>query len=322
MADAVQNAMASEYKSITKGLILVATIVSWNILLDWLGHRYPWAGRLVHPPPLLLIRTAGSSARNMRSEMISQDELMSQLREQGVDDVAKVRSCHLEGDGQFSVVKNEPEGDDGSGKSQRTPRPDGAARLGFNARAAGRGVRGRGDTVGPRSTGRIGTPGRGPGPGHPARCRWSRPPRARSRPPSGCDGSGSAARPCVAMPCSEPRALCEGCGQPAPFITPEGEPYLEVHHLRRLSDGGPDHPAHVAALCPNCHRRCHHAGDARSFNSEVARRVRDRELRSAFRPHEARGGPRPLTRGREGVGKKIQPHHHAIHHLLQVSRLA
>ena len=51
VADAVQNAMASEYKSITEGLILVATIVSWNILLDWLGHRYPWAGRLVHPPP-------------------------------------------------------------------------------------------------------------------------------------------------------------------------------------------------------------------------------------------------------------------------------
>ena len=72
--------------------------------------------------------------------------------------------------------------------------------------------------------------------------------------------------------------LCEGCGQPVPFARPEGEPYLEVHHLRRLSDGGPDHPAHVAALCPNCHRRCHHSVDARSFNSEVARRVRDREV--------------------------------------------
>ena len=71
---------------------------------------------------------------------------------------------------------------------------------------------------------------------------------------------------------------CEGCGLPAPITTPEGEPYLEVHHLRRLSDGGPDHPAHVAALCPNCHRRCHHSVDARSFNGEVARRVRDREV--------------------------------------------
>jgi 5-methylcytosine-specific restriction protein A len=50
---------------------------------------------------------------------------------------------------------------------------------------------------------------------------------------------------------------CEGCGSPAPFFQPDGSPYLEPHHLRRVSDGGPDHPAHVIALCPNCHRRVH-----------------------------------------------------------------
>jgi 5-methylcytosine-specific restriction protein A len=38
---------------------------------------------------------------------------------------------------------------------------------------------------------------------------------------------------------------CEGCGSSAPFLRRDGTPYLEPHHLRRLSDGGPDHPAHV-----------------------------------------------------------------------------
>jgi hypothetical protein len=37
IADAAQNAMASEYKSITEGLILVTTIVFWDYFLDWLG---------------------------------------------------------------------------------------------------------------------------------------------------------------------------------------------------------------------------------------------------------------------------------------------
>jgi len=41
---------------------------------------------------------------------------------------------------------------------------------------------------------------------------------------------------------------CEGCSSPAPFVRSDGTPYLEPHHLRRLSDGGPDHPAHVIAL--------------------------------------------------------------------------
>ena len=41
IADAAQNAMASEYHSITEGAVLIATIVFWNYALDWLGHRFP-----------------------------------------------------------------------------------------------------------------------------------------------------------------------------------------------------------------------------------------------------------------------------------------
>jgi 5-methylcytosine-specific restriction protein A len=62
---------------------------------------------------------------------------------------------------------------------------------------------------------------------------------------------------------------CEGCRQPAPFALPSGEPYLEVHHLTRLSDDGPDHPDHVVAVCPNCHRRAHLAVDATAYNNSL-----------------------------------------------------
>jgi len=62
---------------------------------------------------------------------------------------------------------------------------------------------------------------------------------------------------------------CENCKVPAPFITKRGEAYLEPHHIRRLSDGGPDHPRWVIALCPNCHRRAHYAKDAGAFNDKL-----------------------------------------------------
>ena len=61
------------------------------------------------------------------------------------------------------------------------------------------------------------------------------------------------------------RGTCEGCSAPAPFQGKEG-PFLEVHHLLRLSDGGPDHPANVIALCPNCHRRVHFGKDGSAYN--------------------------------------------------------
>ena len=62
---------------------------------------------------------------------------------------------------------------------------------------------------------------------------------------------------------------CEGCGASAPFKTPEGRPYLEPHHTRRLSDGGPDHPRWVVAVCPTCHRRAHYAEDAQAYNARL-----------------------------------------------------
>jgi len=69
---------------------------------------------------------------------------------------------------------------------------------------------------------------------------------------------------------------CEGCGENAPFNSKEG-PYLEVHHMNRLADGGPDHPENVIALCPTCHRRAHYATDFMHFNSSLIEKMRVKE---------------------------------------------
>ena len=63
--------------------------------------------------------------------------------------------------------------------------------------------------------------------------------------------------------------VCQGCGEEAPFLGTDGEPFLEVHHLYRRSDGGADHPDNVIALCPNCHRRVHYGQDGDNFNQQL-----------------------------------------------------
>lgn len=104
LADATQNAMASQYKSITEGLVLVATIVGWDYAPDWLGYRFPRLQRFVHPPPLPLVKDGQMLRRNMRRELITEEELMSQLRLQGVEDLAPVKAVFMEGDGRISVL--------------------------------------------------------------------------------------------------------------------------------------------------------------------------------------------------------------------------
>lgn len=55
--------------------------------------------------------------------------------------------------------------------------------------------------------------------------------------------------------------ICESCNEPAPFTKPDGDFYLEVHHLRRLADGGRDTVTNAVAVCPNCHRALHFSND-------------------------------------------------------------
>ncbi|MBN7827375.1 HNH endonuclease signature motif containing protein [Bowmanella dokdonensis] len=42
---------------------------------------------------------------------------------------------------------------------------------------------------------------------------------------------------------------------------PLGSSFLEVHHVIRLADNGPDTIDNAVALCPNCHRALHYADD-------------------------------------------------------------
>ena len=75
------------------------------------------------------------------------------------------------------------------------------------------------------------------------------------------------------------KGRCECCGADAPFVRHDGSHYLEPHHLRRLSDGGPDHPRWVAAVCPNCHRRIHHGADGKALNAILEAKIGSVESR-------------------------------------------
>jgi uncharacterized membrane protein YcaP (DUF421 family) len=107
LADAAQNAMAGEYKSLPDGVVLVATIIFWNYALDWLSFRSEWFASLIEPPPLRLIRNGKMLRRNMRQEFITEDELTMQLREQGLEDISKVKDAFIESDGRISVIEHE-----------------------------------------------------------------------------------------------------------------------------------------------------------------------------------------------------------------------
>ena len=121
VADAAQSALAGEEHSITAGLLTVATIAFWDFVLDWMAYHVPGFERIVRAAPLLLIRDGKRQQAHLKREMITDEDLETQLREQGIDDVAKVKAAYLEGDGRLSVLKKEERAEPEGNKKKRTP---------------------------------------------------------------------------------------------------------------------------------------------------------------------------------------------------------
>jgi uncharacterized membrane protein YcaP (DUF421 family) len=105
IADAAQNALGAEYRSLTEGLVLVLTIVAWDYAFDWLAWRFPQFKFILRAPALKLIENGRIVDKNLRAEMLGHEELMSQLREEGIEDIKRVKVARLEGDGRLSVIK-------------------------------------------------------------------------------------------------------------------------------------------------------------------------------------------------------------------------
>ncbi len=119
VANASESGLTGGGESITESILLVLTIVLWDRLFDNLEHRFPSLSILFRPRKTILIENGALNRRNMRRELITEDELKSQLRQQGVDDFADVKKCYMEGDGNISVIQNDSDSSDGKAETQK-----------------------------------------------------------------------------------------------------------------------------------------------------------------------------------------------------------
>ena len=97
-----------DYTSMADGVVLVAVMMGWNYLLNALSFHSALARRLLASPPLQVVRDGQLLRRNMRREYLTEDELMDQLRREGIDDVAAVKAAFVEAEGKITVIPKDP----------------------------------------------------------------------------------------------------------------------------------------------------------------------------------------------------------------------
>ena len=108
VSECVSPALNANSTSVVNGVIAVATLLVWDFVLDWAGYQSVWVRRVLEHQPVPLVRDGRAIDEGLRGERITNDELLSQLRLNGVESVGQVRAATLEPDGSVSVVRRHP----------------------------------------------------------------------------------------------------------------------------------------------------------------------------------------------------------------------
>jgi uncharacterized membrane protein YcaP (DUF421 family) len=107
VVDGAQPAFSGDAQSITESAIFVLTILFWSFALNWMSFHIPWLRFLASAPPLVLVSEGKMNRANLRQALMTRDELMQQLREEGIEDLEKAHRVVLEGNGEISVIKKD-----------------------------------------------------------------------------------------------------------------------------------------------------------------------------------------------------------------------
>ena len=105
LGDAAQSGMIGSATSATDGMVLIATLVFWSYMLDFMSFRFPAIQRFTAAPRLCLVRDGKLLRRNMRREFITDEELHARIRQEGLEDITMVKLIYLEADGEMSLIR-------------------------------------------------------------------------------------------------------------------------------------------------------------------------------------------------------------------------
>jgi uncharacterized membrane protein YcaP (DUF421 family) len=121
VGDLVQQGVTQDDRSVTGAMIAVSTIAAWVIVSSYLSFRSKRVGDVMSGLPVVVVRDGEPLEDLLASERLRLDDLAEAAREQGIDDLRRIRVGILEPDGGFSFVLY-TDGQDAPTRRQRAPK--------------------------------------------------------------------------------------------------------------------------------------------------------------------------------------------------------
>ena len=105
VGDAVQQGLTQDDYSLTGALLVVGTFAVLQVLVSWVGFRFPRTRPVLEGTPIIVLQDGEVIERNLKRERLSVDEIREAAREQGIAHLAQVQWAVLETTGKISFIK-------------------------------------------------------------------------------------------------------------------------------------------------------------------------------------------------------------------------
>jgi uncharacterized membrane protein YcaP (DUF421 family) len=105
-AGAVRNGLVGKSDSVTDCLIVMALLVALDWSIEWMGATFPGLGKLLYPGPIRLVQNGKICKRGLERSMLTEEQLMTRVRAEGLADIRQVLAAFIEANGKITVVKD------------------------------------------------------------------------------------------------------------------------------------------------------------------------------------------------------------------------
>jgi uncharacterized membrane protein YcaP (DUF421 family) len=93
--------------TILQGVIAIVVVAIWHLVNSWASFKSEFIDKLTGAPPTVMVKSGEIQRKNLARERLNEDELFSELRMMGVEDVKEVKQATLEPNGTISVLLEE-----------------------------------------------------------------------------------------------------------------------------------------------------------------------------------------------------------------------
>jgi uncharacterized membrane protein YcaP (DUF421 family) len=93
--------------TILQGVIAIVVVAIWHLVNSWASFKSEIIDKITGASPTIVVKNGQIQRKNLAKERLNEDELLSELRLMGVEDVKEVKQATLEPNGKISVIQED-----------------------------------------------------------------------------------------------------------------------------------------------------------------------------------------------------------------------